>query len=136
MSNRKCSCYHKKLDVRWTKGANYHMNYVGVCWGTKEREPCSCEGDERKCDFYPEKREQKCDVPVAETNNVLKVKIVAVSYKQSRLEFFKNQLASARRKLDWAVKHNPDPYVPLEKGEIVSFYEWAVKKAEEEIKNE
>lgn len=26
------------------------------CLGTKEVEPCSCGGDESKCDFYPEKR--------------------------------------------------------------------------------
>ena len=26
------------------------------CLGTKEVETCSCEGDESKCDFYPEKR--------------------------------------------------------------------------------
>ena len=27
------------------------------CYGTKEREPCACGGDKRKCDFYPELRE-------------------------------------------------------------------------------
>lgn len=26
------------------------------CWGTRECDPCSCGGDETKCDFYPEKR--------------------------------------------------------------------------------
>ena len=26
------------------------------CLGTKEVGTCSCEGDESKCDFYPEKR--------------------------------------------------------------------------------
>ena len=26
------------------------------CLGTKEVDPCSCGGDESKCDFYPEKR--------------------------------------------------------------------------------
>lgn len=29
-----------------------------VCYGTKEREACNCEGDESKCNFYPEKREK------------------------------------------------------------------------------
>ena len=28
----------------------------GECWGTRERDVCSCGGDETKCDFYPEKR--------------------------------------------------------------------------------
>lgn len=26
------------------------------CLGTKEQDRCSCDGDESKCDFYPEKR--------------------------------------------------------------------------------
>lgn len=43
----KCSCYHA-VD-NW-------LGLPGVCWGTKEREPCRCGGDESKCDFYPEKK--------------------------------------------------------------------------------
>ena len=27
-----------------------------ICNGTREREECHCNGDERQCDFYPEKR--------------------------------------------------------------------------------
>lgn len=39
---------------------SYRSNYYGVdvCFGTKERDACSCNGDENKCDFYPEKREK------------------------------------------------------------------------------
>ena len=35
-----------------------YTTYYGEsrCMGTKEVETCSCEGDESKCDFYPEKR--------------------------------------------------------------------------------
>lgn len=34
----------------------YHVEYgKPVCWGTKEREECSCGGDESKCNFYPNK---------------------------------------------------------------------------------
>lgn len=33
------------------------VNGTPKCYGTKEREMCCCDGDERKCDFYPEKRE-------------------------------------------------------------------------------
>lgn len=35
-----------------------YTTYYGEsrCLGTKEVEPCSCGGDESKCDFYPEKR--------------------------------------------------------------------------------
>lgn len=28
------------------------------CWGTKERDECSCGGDRTKCTFYPEIREK------------------------------------------------------------------------------
>jgi len=36
----RCNCYQNR----------------GECWGTRERDLCSCGGDETKCDFYPEKR--------------------------------------------------------------------------------
>ena len=44
--------------------------------------------------------------------------------------------AEARRRimrLDRAMKHNPNWYDQPEKGEVVSFYEWAVKMAEKEV---
>ena len=31
---------------------------VALCFGTKEREQCSCGGDRTKCDFYPEVRKK------------------------------------------------------------------------------
>ena len=57
----KCSCYHTK-EVRdylfdpITREPIPYNQTVGVCYGTKERDECSCGGDECKCDFYPEKR--------------------------------------------------------------------------------
>lgn len=36
-----CNCYDK-----------------GYCNGTRERDVCSCGGDERYCSFYPEKRKK------------------------------------------------------------------------------
>ena len=45
-----CSCYQDKKNF---------LGKRGVCWGTKEREACSCGGDASKCDFYPEKRKLK-----------------------------------------------------------------------------
>ena len=38
------------------------------------------------------------------------MKLVSVSYEQSRLNFFRGQLAAANRRLDWSMKHNPDWY--------------------------
>ena len=61
------------------------------------------------------------------------MKLVSVSYEQSRLNFFRDQLAAANRRLDWSMKHNPDCYDQAEKGEVVSFYEWAVRMAEKEV---
>lgn len=63
------------------------------------------------------------------------MKLVPASYQERRLEFFKEQLASARRKLDWAISHESQWDRLEDKGEIVSFYEWAVKMAEKEIEN-
>ena len=61
------------------------------------------------------------------------MKLVPVSYKQSRLEFFRDQLAAANRRLDWSMRHNPYWHDQTEKGEVVSFYEWAVEMAEKEV---
>lgn len=41
--NNKCNCYHEEYGT-------------AECWGTKERELCSCNGDQTKCDFYPDVR--------------------------------------------------------------------------------
>ena len=61
------------------------------------------------------------------------MRLVSASYEQSRLEFFREQLAAANRRLDWSMKHNSDWYDHSEKGEVVSFYEWAVKMAEKVV---
>ena len=70
---------------------------------------------------------------VPERTSMKLMKLVSVSHEQSRLNFFRDQLAAANRKLDWSMKHNPDRYDHSEKGEVVSFYEWAVKMAEKEV---
>lgn len=44
--SEKCSCLHEEYGKQ-------------VCYGTKEREECSCEGDITKCNFYLEKRIDK-----------------------------------------------------------------------------
>lgn len=55
----KCECWHKICSQRWDGWRQMmlpHDRYE--CWGTKEREECKCGGDQTKCDFYPEKREE------------------------------------------------------------------------------
>lgn len=44
-----CKCYHAERNF---------LGKIGVCWGTKECEACSCGGDESKCDFYDHVRER------------------------------------------------------------------------------
>jgi hypothetical protein len=41
----KCSCFREQYGKT-------------VCYGTKEIDVCSCDGDKSKCDFYPEVREK------------------------------------------------------------------------------
>ena len=45
----KCECWH-----------------CGTCWGTRECEECTCDGDTTKCNFYPEKRKEKKIMNTAE----------------------------------------------------------------------
>ena len=58
------------------------------------------------------------------------MQLKVVEYPERRLDFFKEQLAAAHRRLDWSMKHNPNWDDHAEKGEVVSFYEWAVQMAE------
>jgi hypothetical protein len=44
-----CLCYHDEQNF---------LHERGVCYGTKEKEPCSCGGNPVKCDFYEEVREK------------------------------------------------------------------------------
>lgn len=51
-----CNAYHPmKNDDPY---AMFGSKYNGRCWGTREIDPCRCGGDRRKCDFYPEVREE------------------------------------------------------------------------------
>ena len=59
----KCDKYH----IRPTKEYTYdpitgipipHTFSRGVCWGTKEEDICSCEGNRCNCDFYADVREK------------------------------------------------------------------------------
>lgn len=43
------------------------------------------------------------------------------------------QLDKATRSMNYHVKRKHHPYICAEKGEIVSFYEWAVEMAEKEV---
>ena len=58
----KCDCYHTRTKIVYGHtgfGPYCRETTVGECWGTKERDECSCGGYTNKCDFYPEKRKPK-----------------------------------------------------------------------------
>lgn len=42
ISRKKCDCWQQGS---WVDGCD-------TCLGTKEREPCSCDGDRAKCNYY------------------------------------------------------------------------------------
>ena len=60
----KCSSYHERTERKYIfnpftgEPAGSYLRTYGVCYGTKECEACSCDGDETRCSFYPEKREK------------------------------------------------------------------------------
>ena len=52
----KCNSYHESYQcIDFTRGM---CKVRSECWGTRERDECSCGGDTEKCDFYPEKRKK------------------------------------------------------------------------------
>lgn len=68
----KCNSYHITEETRYLTEFEQGFRFaktgkritkekvkVAHCWGTKDCEECKCEGDRRKCDFYPENRKPK-----------------------------------------------------------------------------
>ena len=59
-----CPCYDLKptrihvYSPRTGKLLGSKHDFVGICYGTKECEECSCGGNREKCDFYPEYRKK------------------------------------------------------------------------------
>lgn len=47
---RKYCCYNE-----FTGEQTWKEREIGVCYGTKECEPCKCGGNKSECDFYKEK---------------------------------------------------------------------------------
>ena len=55
----KCDCYIEDRQlVDYTPLMKPVYKTVALCFGTMERDQCSCGGDRTKCDFYPEAREK------------------------------------------------------------------------------
>lgn len=67
----KCNSYHITEETKYLTEFEQGVRFaktgelitkekvkVAHCWGTKNCEPCKCGGDECKCDFYPDVREE------------------------------------------------------------------------------
>lgn len=56
---KKCKCYEESYEiVGWLGPDEVIRKLRKRCNGTRERDICSCGGDETKCDFYPEVRKK------------------------------------------------------------------------------
>ena len=63
---KKCKYWEEtKRIAGWYRDEPLYKT-IQICNGTKEREECSCDGDESKCNFYPEKRKEKKMMNTAE----------------------------------------------------------------------
>lgn len=61
-----CKCYHAEKNF---------LGKIGVCWGTKECEACSCGGDEAKCDFYDYVRDRSTAKKGGENSMLMSEKV-------------------------------------------------------------
>ena len=76
----KCKCYHqqevfRKIYYPSLDDTIHKKVTVGVCWGTREKDECTCGGDKSKCDFYPNEEEPKA---LPKDNSALKEALNAV----------------------------------------------------------
>lgn len=75
----KCNCWHVNENWLLDQMTGKMRAFPRFeCWGTRERDQCSCGGDPSKCDFYPEKRAKVKDKLKGERN--MSNKIIAVDF--------------------------------------------------------
>lgn len=104
-----CKCYHAERNF---------LGKIGVCWGTKECEACSCGGDESKCDFYEDKRKNvtprstnMIDKDLMEYYNTEITDIIRQSVQTLRINFDK-MASDATQTLYTTVPMNRYPHDP------------------------
>jgi len=88
-----CKCYHAERNF---------IGKIGVCWGTKECEACSCGGDEAKCDFYDYVRE-RAKILSQKPTNADRIRAMSDEELAKHLYWWDNSPlhASRERWLDW-----------------------------------
>ena len=62
----KCNCWEEKEIIMGYYLDQPVKKVKQICNGTKEREACNCNGDVKKCNFYPDKRKESESMNTAE----------------------------------------------------------------------
>lgn len=91
--SKKCSCYCQETKTQ------------SRCNGTRERDICSCGGDESKCDFYPEKREKAAKVDHITDNEIIKAKALIEKLKEAN-DFYYDVSKSMPYDIDTTVRES------------------------------
>lgn len=98
---KKCDCYRARRQLHYTKmGIPYYEN-VGICFGTKECELCSCGGDRVKCDFYNDVREEaKKNITIQDAINHFKYGISHDIFKEPVTTYAKMAIEALEKQLE------------------------------------
>ena len=100
---KSCNCY--EIRTGWDSLFGSIVEY-GICLGTKECAECNCEGDESKCDFYPEKRKK--------VNEIMKTaEMWLAAQKDGKTYVSEDAEAIYSRKLGLVEKYNLNEEVSL-----------------------
>lgn len=89
----KCPCYHFETKRRYLSNIDkitytlsterlapeYIDEEVGVCYGTKERDVCNCDGNRTKCSFYEKVKQEGCSDKV-DANILTKIEELIQEY--------------------------------------------------------
>lgn len=73
-----CECYRAEKNF---------FGKIGTCWGTAERDACSCGGYKSKCDFYPSVREE-VKKPITNADRIRAMSDEELAKKISGIESF------------------------------------------------
>lgn len=101
-----CSCYHNRTERHYFNeyelgyrdalglSGKYEDREIPECWGTCEKDVCSCKGDMCKCDFYEDIR-KKAKIAYAKGRKARMEKIYHLD-EHEELEFYRR----------WFIEHD------------------------------
>ena len=125
---KKCKCWGEtKRIVRWHRNEPIYKT-IQICNGTKECEECSCNGDESKCNFYPEKRKENKMLNTAEM--WIKAQEDGKTYKAQDIRYNKTLGFHDNKGKKW----NADAFEHVD--DILNITDWKPKPDNEMTKSE